>query len=261
MAMIVHTTALTAEDRVSLAHCVALAGASSTELVSVHANDDPSTSDAMPDADEVLRGWDREAGSVAFRKIVHNCCDDPVDTLLDAVRRLEPDLVVAAVHQRGVISRLFNGSRSEALAHNLSIPTLLFPPQTRNFVGSQGALALERIIVPAGDPEAAQAGVHRAAWLAELAGVNELQVVVLHVGDEHDVPAVKLPPRTGWSLEVINAEGKDVEQVIVDHARDASLVVMATRGVDSVSDVIRGSHTDRVLHKVDCPLLSVPLVS
>lgn len=261
MAMIVHTTALTAEDRVSLAHCVALANASSAELVSLHANDDPESSDAMPGADEMLRAWGKDPGEVAFRKVVHNCCDDPVDTVLDAVRKLEPDLVAAAAHERGVVSRLFGGSRSEALAHNLSIPTLLFPPKARAFVDGAGTLDLRRMLVPAGDPEAAQAGVHRAAWLAELAGVAELEVVVLRVGDEHDVPAVRLPERPGWTMRVVNTEGNDVERAIVEHARDASLIVMATRGVDSVSDVIRGSHTDRVLHRAQCALLSVPLAS
>lgn len=261
MAMIVHTTALTAEDRVSLAHCVALANASSAELVSLHANDDPESSSAMPGAEEMLREWGKDPADVTFRKVVHNCCDDPVDTVLDAVRKLEPDLVAAAAHQRSVISRLFGGSSSEALAHNLSIPTLLFPPQVRGFVDGSGTLDLRRMLVPAGDPEAAQAGVHRAAWLAELAGIEELEIVVLHVGDEHDVPAVRLPERPGWTMKVVNAEGSDIEQAIVDHARDACLIVMATRGVDSVSDVVRGSHTDRVLHKAQCPLLSVPLAS
>ena len=260
MAMIVHTTDLTAEDRVSLAHCVALASASSAELVSLHANDDPESSSAMPSAEDMLSEWGKDS-DVSFRKVVHNCCDDPVDTVLDAVRKLEPDLVAAAAHERGIVSRIFGGSRSEALAHNLEIPTLLFPAHGKSFVDERGTLNLRRMLVPAGDPEAAQLGVHRAAWLAELAGVEALEVVVLHVGDEHDVPAVRLPERPGWTMTVVNTKGSDIEQAIVDHAKDACLIVMATRGVDSVSDVVRGSHTDRVLHKARCPLLSVPLPS
>jgi len=35
------------------------------------------------------------------------------------------------------------------------------------------------------------------------------------------------------------------------------LVVMATRGHDSIGDVLRGSHTDRALHQLRRPILSV----
>jgi nucleotide-binding universal stress UspA family protein len=54
-------------------------------------------------------------------------------------------------------------------------------------------------------------------------------------------------------------EDKSLEDAILSRAANMSLVVMATRGHDSVLDVLRGSHTDRVLHRAHCPVLSVPV--
>jgi nucleotide-binding universal stress UspA family protein len=42
------------------------------------------------------------------------------------------------------------------------------------------------------------------------------------------------------------------------NAIDASAVVMVTRGHDGLSDVLLGSHTERVLHRCRRPVLWVP---
>ena len=50
-----------------------------------------------------------------------------------------------------------------------------------------------------------------------------------------------------------------LEAALAKEAEGVSLVVMATRGHDSVGDVIAGSHTERVLRSSRCPVLSVPV--
>jgi nucleotide-binding universal stress UspA family protein len=35
--------------------------------------------------------------------------------------------------------------------------------------------------------------------------------------------------------------------------------MMPTRGHDRAGDILRGSHTERVIHEASCPVLVVPL--
>ena len=136
------------EDRLPFEHALALALATGARLVSVHASSEPDAEHRMIGADEVLRAWKRE-GAVTHDKIVHSCCDDPVDTTLDALRRLQPDLVVVGTHARSGIARWMMASRAEALAENLPSPTLVVPMGARSFV-SDGVLKLSKVLIPAG---------------------------------------------------------------------------------------------------------------
>lgn len=257
MTTIVHTTDLLDHDHVAFEHSVALALRSGASLVALHANGAPDA--PMPDADALLRKWGREPGSIRYRTQIHTCCDDVIDTVLDGLTKLEPDLVVATAHDRGILARVFGGSGAEAIAHNVTAPVLLFPAEVgRGFVGrSDGGTSLRRVIVPAGDPEAASAALRRVHWIAELAGLEDLEVVLLCVGQADEIPKLDVPDDERLRVVQQRVPGTDVCAAIVEHSRDASLVVMATRGHDSLGDVVRGSHTDRVLRRVDCPVLSV----
>ena len=50
----------------------------------------------------------------------------------------------------------------------------------------------------------------------------------------------------------------DVAPTILDAARDADLIVMATEGRHGVVDALRGSVTERVVRGASCPVLAVP---
>jgi nucleotide-binding universal stress UspA family protein len=214
----------------------------------------------MFDAASVLTRWGVSGESIAFDAIVHDCCDDPIDTLLDALEALRPDLVVAGTHQREGIARALFGSRAEAIAHNVSVPTLLLPVGRDGFVSrDRGVIDLGRVLVPIGDPEAGAAAIASAVALAQMAGARAVELVLLHVGESDQIPAVDVPRRAGWTVRMETVEDKSLEDAILSRAANMSLVVMATRGHDSVLDVLRGSHTDRVLHRAHCPVLSVPV--
>ncbi|MEX1362075.1 MAG: universal stress protein [Nannocystaceae bacterium] len=261
MTTIVLTTDLLDHDHAAFEHSVGLALGSGASLVALHANGSPQDATRMPDAQAVLRRWDRPAGSLHYQTQVHSCCDDVIDTVLDGLRRLEPDLVVATTHDRGILARTFGGSGAESIAHNVTAPVLLFPPEIdRGFVApADGASSLRSIVVPAGDAEAARAGLLRAGWIAELLDASEVEVLLLCVGDHDPIPDfdLEVDARLKVRKQVVDAD--DVCTAIVEHSRDASLVVMATRGHDSLGDVLRGSRTDRVLHRVGCPVLSVKI--
>ncbi len=258
MVTIALASTATAEDRDALEHGVALAVRAGANLLSIHANDAPSSSTRMLDPAELLRAWGRDPASVRHEELVHNCCDDPVDTLLDALRRREPDLVIAATHQRSGLLRVLAESRAEAIADNVRVPTLLVPLDGTRFVGANGTLALRKVLVPIGDEAAARAAVDGTLFMIDLAGAAEVTIELLHVGPPATEPTLHLPEREGVTWRRHSVDG-DLEEAIARAAGDTSLVVMATRGHDSLRDALLGTHTERVLRRIHCPLLSVPI--
>ena len=256
MLTIAHATALSSEDARPFEHGVALAHRSGATLCSVHAGGEPPS--AIPPAEDVLARW-RLPGPLTHERVVHSCCDDPVDTVLDALREIAPDLVVCATHQRSGVLRIFADSRAESLAQNLSVPTLLFPIGSPGFVSPEdGTIALERVVIPIGDVESARAGIDKATWLGELIGARQLELELLHVGAD-DAPRVNVPMHQGWTWRFVNAEG-ELDEVVDQRAQGGGcLVVMATRGRDSIGDALLGSHAERVLRRAHCPVLMVPL--
>jgi nucleotide-binding universal stress UspA family protein len=257
MKPIVHTTDLH-DERVAFEHSVALARAAGVELVALHANGGSEAMSRMPEAGSVLVQWGADPQAVAYRKLVHECCEDPVETVLDALRTLDPALVVASTHRRGALARFFAGSRAEAIAHNVTVPALLLPQDVRGFVSAyDGSIALDRILVPVGDATHAAAAVAAALWLVDFARVQETELVLLHVG--HEAVDAPVPSRPGTTIIRAHVPGGAIEAAILDAARSASAIVMVTHGHDSPADVLLGSHTDRVLHQAPCAVLSVAL--
>ncbi len=257
MVTIAHASVAGAEDRVPFEHALVLAERSGAKLISVHASGDPGAQARMIAAADVLREWGRDASAVEHVRHVHDCCPDPVDTVLDFLRRVEPDLVVAGAHQRRGATRIFAESRSEAIAENVRVPTLTVPLEGRAFVRG-GALELSRLVVPAGDGEAAAVGMERAAWLADLARAEDVTVELLFVGEAGEEPALEAPrhPRIRWTTRTV---GGDFEEAVTVVSAAASAIVMATRGQDSLRDALLGTHTERVMRIARCPVLSVPI--
>lgn len=258
MTTIVHTTDCSHDDHVAFAHGIALARVTGAGLVSLRANAPESHTTRIPNASDVLVRWGDSPTAVAFTPQVHNCCDDAIETILDALDRMKPDLVVAASHERSALVRFFAGSGAEAIAHNVKSPILLIPAGAPGFVAeADGRIELSRVLVPIGDAEAAAVAVRAAAWLADFAGLARAEFVLLHVGEPVAVVEDALTARPGWTVLHRHLDDGSIEAAIVEHAQDAGLIVMATRGHDSVGDVLRGSVTDRVLHRAPCPILSV----
>jgi nucleotide-binding universal stress UspA family protein len=259
----VHTIAfaaeMTEEDSTPFEHAVALAAVSGARLVTVHALTGPTRGGALLDPGAALARWERET-RVDFHEMTRGGADDPVDAVLDALHEIAPNLVVTGTHQRDGVLRALLGSRAEAITANLRVPTLLVPVGSPGFVSAERReIDLGQIVVPVGDPECGQAAVDHAAWLVRLAGVEQAHVTLVHVGPRSERPALRVTEGEGvvWTWRDIDAG--PLEDTIVAAAASARLVVMASRGHDSLGDVFRGSHTERVLHRVACPLLYVPV--
>ncbi len=267
--VIAHATDLHPAGGAAFRHSVALARDAHATLYSMHANPvSPEDGRRIPDANEVIRKWQWAAGNgidaprIEFHKLLHTCCEDPVDTLLDAMGRIQPDLLVVGKHPgRGGVE-LFRDSVAEALALNANIPTLFMPLDGRGFVDEQtGAVDLGRILLPAQDEATLVQAFEALRDLLERVGQQEAEVVVLHVGQDRVIEELVVPeaehlPRLRWEQR----DGNLAEQVlhcIEEH--NVNLLVMGTHGHDSLGDVFRGSRTQRIVRRSPCPVLSVPL--
>jgi nucleotide-binding universal stress UspA family protein len=73
------------------------------------------------------------------------------------------------------------------------------------------------------------------------------------------MPAVLRPDVPVWTWTAATGKGNVIDGV-VEMAREAKadLIVMTTDGRDGFLDALRGSHSERVLSRVSCPVLAIP---
>lgn len=259
---IAHATDLDPDGGVAFRHSVALAHKMGAALYSMHANPaSQEVSRQMPDANEQLRQWHgEEAGEIEFYKMLHTCCDDPVDTLLDAMGQVEPDLLIVGKHQSEGFFQLLRDSVSEALALNTRVPTLFLPIGQKGFVREDtGAVELERILVPVRDAEAFAETIGVAGELIEQMAAENAEIVLLHVGEDKALDELLTPESDALRWRRVQRAGVLADEIVkcVDEL-DIDLIVMATEGHNSLGDVLSGSRTQRVARRTSCPLLSVP---
>ncbi len=268
---IAHTTDLRDEERSAFAHAVALALRSESKLLSLHVNDDEAAQSRIPQAVELLTRWrllpsgslsgDERKLQMQHERVVENCCDDPVDTLVRAIKKVEPQLLIGATSSREGLVRAMLGSVAESVALHVRAPALLLPHGCRPFVSEEtGDITLQRILVAAGDAEATEVGMIHAVWLADLVSASEVNIELLHVDNGAAAPSPSLPKRAGITCHYEVARGS-IEGALLERAESqrVDLIVMATRGHDSLRDALLGSHAERVLRRVPCPLLAVPI--
>lgn len=253
--LIAHTTTLTEADDKAFEIAVALCARSGARLATVYAGAPQSD---LPRPDLLLRRWGSRS-EVKHDRIVRDDGDDIAETVLDMLKRLQPALAICSTHARIGIERVLAGSVAEALARNLPCPTLLLPPKARTLVDSaSGAVRLERMLVPAQGPVEARAAIAACTLLSRLAATNGTEIVLVHAGDGALVPHVDAP--TGFTI-TRKTIALPLEESLLQTAGETgtSVIVMATRGHDSLLDIVFGSHTERVLHGSPCPLLWVPM--
>lgn len=243
--LIAHASDLSGDDTSAFLHAAALTR-NGSRLVTLHAGPE----EGVPaDTAELAARWGRPIEYELHRVELE---EDVSDSLLGTLRGLRPDLVVVGTHARHGLAAWLHGSVGEAIARNIRAPVLVVPNQSRGFVDPQsGAVDLRRVIVPAGnagDARKAVAAVHLLAGLA----ASPVDFEIVHAGPID-------PDLEGLGMVIERIEGALEDAIVAAaRARDACLIVMSTRGHDAVGDVLRGSHTERVIREARCPVLSVP---
>lgn len=258
--VIVHATDLHPGGGVAFAHALALARSSGATLYSVNASVQGQATRPMPEAAKVLSQWGAPA-TVEHLAVRHTCCDDPVDTLIDFLRRQPADLLVLATQQVSGLRRVLHDSVSEAVARNTHLPALFLPFGKPGFIDAQtGHSSLRTVVVPAESASEAKLALEALDRLVQVEGKAALQVVVLYVGEAAPFTVDDLSCDAAFPVRIASRKGRLNTEIarLVDEV-NAGLVVMATRGHDGVRDMLWGSHTEQALHTLSCPLLSVPV--
>lgn len=190
-------------------------------------------------------------------------------SLLELIRSLQPDLTVLATHGRQGLSHLLMGSVAEKVVQHAFRPVLCVREPDHD-----PALPYRRILVPTDLSLASRlafpmAAVFARAFQAEILAVHV--VAAPSLADLAGAPAGttrREPPSESslWQFFQSDFSGLGVTaQVhtgsvwdrIVHTARveEADLIVMSTRGHDSLADRVLGSNTERVVRHAPCPVL------
>jgi nucleotide-binding universal stress UspA family protein len=185
---------------------------------------------------------------------------DPVKTMLRHFRRLPPDLIVLATHQREGIERWLHRAVAEPLARRSGAMTLFVPNETRGFVSvKNGSVTLKKILIPVDHDPDPQTALSKALLLARGLDCMVGEIRLVHIGPRGTAPVIDTPYRTGWSYDTVVRQGDVVDEIVkAEHEWRPDLMVLATQGHLDFLDALRGSTTERVLRSVHCPVLAVP---
>lgn len=185
---------------------------------------------------------------------------DPVESVTSYLAEHATDLIVLATDQsKGSLPWLSN-SVAVPVALESRQMTLFIPKGVAGFVSSHdGSISLTNILIPIASTPPGQAALQAAVRMAYRLNCPIGVFTVLYVGDERDKPDLHYSSIPGWQWNTVIKQG-DVVDVICETAEDikADLIVMTTEGRHGFLDALRGSHSERVLHKTPCPLLTIP---
>ena len=200
-----------------------------------------------------------------------------VSALEERIEEVGPDLIVMTTHGRGPLSRAWLGSVADGLARHTTRPVLLVRPSERAESDApldlgRPAAPFERALLPVDDVAHARALLDTALPLVE----EGASVIVLHVmagrsspGDEigrrrlEDAVRRSLEP----VLDAVRARGhaalldvvpaRDVATCILDVAtrERVDLIALTTHGQGTLSRLVFGSVTDKVLRGASAPVL------
>jgi nucleotide-binding universal stress UspA family protein len=274
LSYLVHPTDFTAQGEVAFAHALRLALAVKGHLCVVHAeslaaDDDPDWG-AFPGVRAMLSRWgllapDAPRSAVAEQLGLRMAqaiasATDPARALGHFFEENRCGLLVLATHARDGLARLLHSSIAEPLARRAQVPTLFLPLGARGFVDTgTGAARLGNVLLPVDLATPSRVAVSLALRMADALGCEDAVAHLLHVGPPGEAPAVAADPRHEARLRRVAAEGAVVPAILETAARvEADLIVMATRGHDSLLDALRGSTTEQVLHQAGRTVLAVP---
>lgn len=251
----------------AFAHALAVALVGQASLALFHANGSGAEWHRFPAVRRTLERWGLlEAGSeradvyheLAVLVTKLHARGEPGRACLDAIEERNPDFVVMATEGRDGPARWLRPSIATRVGRRSNSVVLFVPSEGRGFVDPlDGHLTLRRILIPVDDSPNPSGAFDWAARIAEALGDAPVSIQVLRVNGTPQMPAAL--ECEAWEVEPVTRHG-DVIGEILEAARGVDLVVMPTDGRNGVLDAFRGSHTERVLRGVTCPVLAVPAV-
>lgn len=267
---IFHPSDFSEASETAFAHALKIALASGAKLTLFHASDGARVDwHEFPGVRRTLEQWKllppgsprnavAELG-IRVSKIVGEG-KGPVATVREFLEDHGADLIVLATHAHEGRMHWLHGSVAEPIARDSHRMTLFIPHGVEGFVSrADGGVRLRNVLIPAALEPWAQPAVTAATRLATALGASHLEFHLMHVGEEGDLPALALPESPAWTWNKFCRRGSVTDTIV--HAAEtyhADLVVMTTDGHHGFLDALRGNTTERVLHRLRCPLLAVP---
>jgi nucleotide-binding universal stress UspA family protein len=274
---ILFPTDLSEEADRAFVHARLLAEAFDATLVLYHAADMPQHDEPHWAFDAALEIWcraerlarqeleDRAAHLTVRHQVLVERKISAHRALVDLIRSTLPDLTVMATHGRAGLSHLFLGSVTEKVVQHGHRPVLCVRGQPA------GPPAYRRILVPTDFSPASRRAYPLAALLARTFGA---EVIAFHAAFAptllalSGVPAQPAPPSEAALWEHFQSDFARVPVTAQIHSgvawerivhtskiEGADLIVMSTRGHDTLGDRILGSNSERVVRHAPCPVL------
>jgi nucleotide-binding universal stress UspA family protein len=186
----------------------------------------------------------------------------PARSILQRVRQTEPDLTVMATHGRSGVRHLLLGSVTEQVFRHAFRPVLCVREPEHG-----PALSCRRLLLPTDLSFASRLSFGIASLIARAFDSEVIAIFVMPPPGRPGALPAELPsersllksvrPELAPARVEARIDEGPVWERITQAAREerADLIVMATRGHDSLSDVLLGSNTDRVVRHAPCPVL------
>jgi nucleotide-binding universal stress UspA family protein len=200
----------------------------------------------------------------------------PAEAIVESASNIASDLIVMGTHGRRGLTHLLLGSVAERVVRTSPVPVLT--------VRADADIVLEgtpRILVPHDFSDASADAVRRAAaW----ANALKAEITLLHIVEPVVYPEFysvdvlsddlmeRLVARSEKALRTASEQllggmeaairvevGRAADTIVHQADRDDfDLVVMATRGLSGLEQVLLGSVAESVLRRCEVPLLAVP---
>ena len=271
LSSIVHATDFSDVSNDAFAHALRIALAARCALHIVHVDgedDEPVTGDAFPHVRALLAKWglmdesepqshvDAQLG-IRVSKLELSA-DEPGDGMARFLSRHGCELLVLGTGSGSFLRYAAGGSVAEKISRESRTTTLFVKAGSRGLVDlTNGDLFLSRILMPIDQEVPWIPAYDEAARLANFLNPDGVEIRLLHIG--HASPAVPEDSGERSSVDIKLRSGQVVEEIVAEAIEfDADLIIMPTAGHHGFLDTLRGSTTERVLHRAPCPVLAIP---
>jgi len=238
------------------------------------AREEPSLARTLDDAQFYGRAWIEHDPEGRLDVCTEEARDvDAYGALTGEIDRCEPDLIVMGTHGRSGLDRLLMGSLTDKILRHAPCHVITVRSDARLPVPGRG---LRRLLVPVDFSPPSKRALDAARSLAQTTGARATVVHVMstvvpaHYAasidssfqlDPHLLGAAERTLRAWTSgLDVDLALGEGLASVEIPRMateRDADLIVMGTRGLTGLENVLVGSVTERVCRTATVPVLVV----